>query len=421
MAKSDTMAPSKPADDFRLVQLLSRLSVKPDTRPRTRPCSQLGFLQLSNGTVIRHILVPTAQLPNRPWEKKPDEAIPMLYKESNLPMPPRPAGLYYVGWKDDVIGFPTIPALLAMPRVFPAHQGQPECSSPIIETAKNSSFEVVSFCTKDARVDPASTMPPCTLDPQLANNGVVRTCADLCHSEPHKLCEHCSNQSRQLLLNGLPGWFTNKQIAKSRAFLCAPCSEQEAKQGPRPTGAGTTLNPGPVHFANSHEAYQPDAVAGTMMRFHNDTSFPVATPPVSSSLAQAIAQNQPRQVRTAGKLFKCSCTKLLTADLCLGHRLLRADQFLDHIRKYDDWIKFRFDQRENDPRPCPKCMERPGVDAYDFLRIEGAVNLDTIHWACLFCQETVSMPRSEFFGQGGGLGQEQGTFDLVTQMGGLIV
>lgn len=344
----------------------------------------------------------------------------MIFYQPSLPMPPFPRGLpYYPGGNTDIVGLPTIPSLLAMPRVFPAHQGFPECSSPSIEKLKHSGYAALGFCMRDARVDPATTMPPCAIDPQLAHNGVVRTCADRCHLEPHKLCEGCSDQSRLLVLNGLPEWFTNTQIIKSRAFVCAPCSAEEAEQQLRWAEAEARLNHGPVHFEGTNDIYEPRAIAKSMMRFHDDTTFPVATPPTSNSLAQALADNAPSQFRTAKKMFRCSCQKLITADLCLGHRLLRADQFLDQVYRLNEWVQFRFSLREQDHKPCPKCMTRHGVDAYNFRNKEGGAHLNSINWICMCCQETVSMSRYEFFQRGGGLGQEKDDQRLAELMGGL--
>ncbi|KAK3337993.1 hypothetical protein B0H65DRAFT_434128 [Neurospora tetraspora] len=411
------MAPSSSTND--LVQLLSKLTVGNDSRRRPRGYPRPGVLQLSNGTEIHNLPVPTAKLPSRLWEKKAHDALPMIYYEPPLPMPPRPQGLYYHGWNTDVVGLPTIPSLLAMPRVFPAHQGFAECSSPVIEHVKHSDYAALGFCVRDARVDPAATVPPCTLDPQLAHTGVVRTCADRCHLEPHKLCEHCSDQSRLLVLNGLPEWFTNDQIIKSRAFLCAPCSAQEARQAVRWAEAEAALERDADYLANISKSYELGNIADNMMRYHNDTTFPVATPPMSPSLAQALADNAPSMVRTVKKLFRCSCKKLITADLCLGHRLLRADQFLEQVRRLNEWTQFRFSLGEQDFKPCPKCMARPGVDAYNLNNREGGADLTTVHWICMCCQETVSMPRYEFFQQGGGLGQEKDGKRLAELLGGL--
>ncbi|KAJ4381434.1 hypothetical protein N0V85_008681 [Neurospora sp. IMI 360204] len=410
------MAPSSSPND--LVQLLSKLSVGNDSRRRPRGCRRPGVLQLSNGTDIHNLPVPTDELSGRRFERKTYDTLPRIYYQPQLPMPPRPAGLCYPG-NNDFIGLPTISSLLAIPRVFPAHQGFTECSSPVIEHVKYSGYAALGFCVRDARVDPATTVPPCTLDPQLAHNGVVRTCADRTHLEPHKLCEHCSNQSRLLVLNGLPEWFTDDQIIKSRAFLCAPCSAQEAQQEPRWAEAEAALERDLGHLENLQKSYEVGAIAEHMMRYHDNTSFPVATPPTSDSLAQALADNAPNMFRTAKKLFRCSCKKLITADLCLGHRLLRADQFLEQVRRMNEWVQFRFTLGERDHNPCPKCMARPGVDAHNFQTREGGADLNTIHWICMCCQETVSMPRYEFFQEGGGLGQEKNDKRLAELLGGL--
>ncbi|EAA32892.2 hypothetical protein GE21DRAFT_6416 [Neurospora crassa] len=413
--KHSKMGPSSSPND--LVQLLSKLSVENDSSHRSRGCPRPGVLQLSNGTEIHNLPVPIEKLSSRHWEKKDHSALPMIYFQPPLPMPPRPQGLSYPGWNTDVVGLPTIPSLLAMPRVFPAHQGFAECSSPVIEHVKFSSYAALGFCVRDARVDPAATVPPCTLDPQLAHAGVVRTCADRCHLEPHKLCEHCSDQSRLLVLNGLPKWFTNDQIIKSRSFLCAPCSTQEARKAVRWAEAEATLEQDPDYLAHIRKSSEPGIITDNMMRYHNDTTFPVATPPMSDSLAQALADNAPSMFRTAKKLFRCSCHKLITADLCLGHRLLRADQFLEQARRLDEWTRFRFGLGEQDFKPCPKCMVRPGVDAHSFNNSEGGADLTTVHWICMCCQETASMSRYEFFQQGGGLGQEKDDKRLADLLG----
>lgn len=412
---NNTMAPTTD-----LVQLLNKLSINHDYRTRPRGCSKPGTLLLSNGIQIRNLPVPTDRLSCRPWESKAREGLPMIFYQPSLPMPPIPRGTpYYPGGNTDIVGFPTIPSLLAIPKVFPAHQGYLECSSPVLEGGRDAVYAALGFCMRDARVDPATTMPPCTIDPELAHKGVVRTCADRCHLEPHKLCEWCSDQSRLLLLNGLPEWFTNSQIVKSRAFLCAPCSAEEAQQAPRWAEAEATLSHAPVHTANTNNLYEPGAIAKSMERFHNDPTFPVATPPTTSSLAQALADNTPSQVRTAKKMFGCSCRKLITADLCLGHRLFRADQFLDQVKRMNDWIQFRFSLREQDPKPCPKCLTRHGVDAFNFKNKVGGAHLNTVSWMCMCCQETVSMSRYEFFHQGGSLGQERDDQRLAELMGGL--
>lgn len=342
----------------------------------------------------------------------------MIYYQPHLPIPPNhPAGFCYPGGRVDVIGFPTIPSLLAMPKVFPVHQRYAECSSPVIEQLK-SGYVAIGFCAQDARVDPATTMPPCTLDPQLANTGVVRACADRCHLEPHKLCQPCSDQSRLLLLNGLPDWFTNKQIAKSRAFLCAPCSAQEVQQAVLRAEAEAALQRNPGHLATTKQASDLGHITNQMTRYHNNTSFPVATPPILDSLAQALAGNASSTYRSAKQLFRCSCAKLITADLCVGHRLFRAEQFLEQVRCLGEWTQYRYSLRIQDHRPCPRCMERVGVDAHNFSGKAGGADLPTVHWICMCCQEIVSMTRSEFIQQGGGLGQENSK-KLAEMMRGL--
>ncbi|KAK3323735.1 hypothetical protein B0T19DRAFT_426816 [Cercophora scortea] len=83
-------------------------------------------------------------------------------------------------------------------------------------------------------------------------------------------------------------------------------------------------------------------------------------------------------------LFGCNCVKLLTANLCFGHRVLRCFEF---VRKYTStrrWVTARYGEKA-----CPACSTGKGVDAYGFKGELGGEALERREWVCLCCLDWV--------------------------------
>ncbi|KAK3688281.1 hypothetical protein B0T22DRAFT_149457 [Podospora appendiculata] len=96
------------------------------------------------------------------------------------------------------------------------------------------------------------------------------------------------------------------------------------------------------------------------------------------------AQPLPTKCKIPESLFGCNCVKLLTANLCFGHRVIRCFEF---VRKYT--LTRRWVTKQYGDRACPACGTGKGVDAYGFKGDMGGEGLQKLEWVCLCCLDWV--------------------------------